>query len=650
MITVFSESLQRLKRRQRKQSHLTTRLMAVAVIASGFIAAQAASYSVKYIEVPTYGQGNDIPFRFKQLAESREICGTSVIQVEYEGDVDFRIQSAFEYACRIWEEHIPTGYPIRIKVSQAVLPTTPKPMLSKVNFNASDISGDANPDNNNKLVPISKTKSILFREYGDHKQLSCFAYNPSIMDDVDFSVVYNTDCLGMFEFNENGSTTGTYDFVSLAIRNIAQGLGFTCAFEADADKQVMLSPTREWLPFEAVVTTYNSYSYNRYVNQNNFIPANINGYATKQVQFTPVRLWEKGTTMSGFLPDNSVGLTFALGEGISYNTKTREIADSLFSEYFHAYLEWPSLPAQPIVRKVLGKTDASLDVLPGAYTTLESLLSLNLKGMLHAIGKEPISPSTGAFEGVDKKIKNYLLPSTTPGYYIQKVTGEWIYAGSNNLMFPTIKDDQFLRNRDGDYRVIEIKNTPENLWSIGCKPGCAPKVSMATVSSLKRSSKYYTTIGLKATEGLTKLEITESVRSSAGLTTTTTFEVAPGTRSLIRTYAEGSIVTLTPLSHNESGVTTKGNPITFSFQQLSFPLVSNVNISNNDITFDVDSDDGEAALQYSLTPLNNLSAQPVEEGDFNDATVIDISGLNPGIYVLRYQSGDGWESKTFTKK
>lgn len=650
MTMTLSERLQRLRRRQRKQSRLTARLMAVAVLTSGFIASQAATYSVKNIEVPTYGQGNDIPFRYKKLEECRTMCGTSVIQVEYDGDVDFRIQSAFEYACRIWEEHIPTGYPIKIRVSQAALPTTPKPMLSKVNFNACDISGDSNPANNSKLVQVSKTKSILFREYGNHKQLSCYAYTPAILDDVDFDVVYNTDCLSMFEFNENGNSTGTYDFVSLAIRNIAQGLGFTCAFEADSEKKMMQPLTRELLPFEAVITASNSYSYLQYVNRNNYIPAKINGYATRQLQFTPVRIWENGTTLSGFLPDNDAGLTFALGEGISYNTKTREIADSLFSEYFHAYLDWPSLPAQPLVKKVLGNTEAFLDILPDAYTTLTALLSSNLKGSLHVIGREVIEPSTGPFETIDKKIKNYLLPSTNPGYYIQKTTGEWIYAGSGDVDFTALKQDQLLRNRDGEYRVIKIQGAPDDIWSFYCEPGCAPKVSVDVVSSLKRSSKYYTTIGLKATEALTKLEITESIRSSAGLTTTSTFEVTPGTRSLIRTYPDGSTVTLTPLSCNDSGISTKGNPFTFSFQQLSFPMVSNVNINNNDITFDVDSDNDEVVLQYSLTPLNNLSAQPVEEGDFNDATVLDISGLTPGMYVLRYQSGDGWESKTFTKK
>lgn len=660
MKTNLPERLDRFRFMPRKLNFIAVTLLVFAAVSFGRFASQAAGDSLLSIEVPTYGQGYDIPVRPNQLKDSIGICGTCVIQVSYVGDVDFRIQSAFEYACRIWEDFIPMGYPIRIVVSQSSLPMSPKPMLSKVKIRTCDISGDTNSENNNQLLTWSKMKSVYFKEYGNHTQLSFFASMPYVLKLPDFSVTYNSDCLSMFEFNENSNTSGTYDFVSLAIRNIAQGLGFTCAFEADTQKREMIPLSREKLPFESIITRYNTYSYDRYVNQNNYIPALLgfeSSYHTQRLQFTPVRVWEDGTTLCGFLPNNNVGLTFALGEGISYNTKIREIEDPNFSSYFQAYLGWPEMFKSDSY-KIIGKYDISPNLdFANLDTEVGTAFTSNFREYFHLDGsRTSANVSNSIFADIDKEIKPYLVPGDTDGWYFQKTTGEWMLVCAFDEDPPykidpdTFDHETIAKNRYGQYRLALVYEGAGGISSVGCMYGPAPKVSMAVVSSQKRSSRYYTTIGLKATEALSKLEITETIKSSAGVTTTSTFEVTPGTRSLTRTYPDGSTVTLTPYSYIGSSEASKGNPLSFTFQQLSLPMVSNVNINNNDISFDVDSDDSEAVLQYSLTPLNTLSMQPIKEGDFNDASVIDISGLNPGIYVLRYQSGDGWESKTFTKK
>lgn len=44
----------------------------------------------------------------------RKIGGGTKFIVTYEGDWTNDMKGAFEYACKIWEEQIPTAFPIRI--------------------------------------------------------------------------------------------------------------------------------------------------------------------------------------------------------------------------------------------------------------------------------------------------------------------------------------------------------------------------------------------------------------------------------------------------------------------------------------------------------------------------------------------------------
>lgn len=46
----------------------------------------------------------------------RPIYGGTKILTEFEGNWPYEIKGAFEYACKIWEEAMPTTFPIKIRV------------------------------------------------------------------------------------------------------------------------------------------------------------------------------------------------------------------------------------------------------------------------------------------------------------------------------------------------------------------------------------------------------------------------------------------------------------------------------------------------------------------------------------------------------
>lgn len=56
-------------------------------------------------------------FMVPECTEKRQIVGGTVIRVKYKGvNCSKQAQGAFEYACKLWEEKIPTTLPINITV------------------------------------------------------------------------------------------------------------------------------------------------------------------------------------------------------------------------------------------------------------------------------------------------------------------------------------------------------------------------------------------------------------------------------------------------------------------------------------------------------------------------------------------------------
>ncbi|HCD77306.1 MAG TPA: hypothetical protein DEQ27_02935 [Prevotella sp.] len=70
----------------------------------------------------------------------RNVYGGTKIIVNYKGNWTNEMIGAFEYACRIWEEALPTTFPIRI---EAVLDNTKTTtQLSKISFNVRSHTDD----------------------------------------------------------------------------------------------------------------------------------------------------------------------------------------------------------------------------------------------------------------------------------------------------------------------------------------------------------------------------------------------------------------------------------------------------------------------------------------------------------------------------
>lgn len=176
-------------------------------------------------EVTVTNEGSDDFANFAiSLPEQRPMLEGSKIVVNYSGEWPEEMRGAFEYATKIWEEVLPPTTPIRINASCAPM-LGGMNALSRVSFHASEYTGDSVRD---YLYPTTAVKGITMNEYHHNGfSISFRELNSLALDSlVDIDIVYNSNMLDEFSFNLDGEATDKYDFVTLALRDIAQGMGF----------------------------------------------------------------------------------------------------------------------------------------------------------------------------------------------------------------------------------------------------------------------------------------------------------------------------------------------------------------------------------------------------------------------------------------
>lgn len=175
------------------------------------------------VESKTYATGETREF-IQDISTKRRITGGTKLLITYEGQWDNKMKSAFEYACKIWEECIPTTLPIKIKaVMGSIRGNSFSDVLSKASFATYPWFGRST-----QTVTSTQVKAVLLMENnisGNHS----FIYS---MDNFDFFekpdiiLTYNSLLTSQMSFSLTPSTTDKYDFVTLVLRDLAKCLAF----------------------------------------------------------------------------------------------------------------------------------------------------------------------------------------------------------------------------------------------------------------------------------------------------------------------------------------------------------------------------------------------------------------------------------------
>ncbi|MBP3471349.1 MAG: hypothetical protein J6K41_03825 [Paraprevotella sp.] len=290
------------------------------------------------VESKTYATGETREF-IQDISTKRRITGGTKLLITYEGQWDNKMKSAFEYACKIWEECIPTTLPIKIKaVMGSIRGNSFSDVLSKASFATYPWFGRST-----QTVTSTQVKAVLLMENnisGNHS----FIYS---MDNFDFFekpdiiLTYNSLLTSQMSFSLTPSTTDKYDFVTLVLRDLAKCFGFSWNQNplATGENGEMDIDWTKLTPFEKQIA----------IAINGDTPKNIYKNATQGVVDISVPYygvlhlyapspWENGISLNTFIPDDTKGLTRLLTYNYGKGTIIRDVRDN-YSSLFDS-MDW----------------------------------------------------------------------------------------------------------------------------------------------------------------------------------------------------------------------------------------------------------------------------------------------------------------------
>lgn len=323
----------------------------------------------------------------------RNLIGGSVFNVTYEGDWSEDMKGAFEHACKIWEENIPTSLPINII---ARIGTIRNPgsynTLSKVSFAMMKEYGYTN---SGMSVPVTMIKSALLSEYQARSNIQ-FAYVDSIRkvvtQDDDIVITYNKSMLKEFSYSINAEPTDKYDFVTVALRDIARGLGIAFQLATKVNGNQLMFTDALPTPFERKVyekigTTDPTEAYSN--STQGALKMNIFGYGDVSL-YAPTD-WMNGVSLNAFIPDEEYKITQLLSYDFGRGCVIRDIADPKNKKFFYYGLKWEPM--------------ATVSTSSGSYSTSGSTEDLiPYKGVLNVGSSSKIS-------AMDTESTMFKLPS-----------------------------------------------------------------------------------------------------------------------------------------------------------------------------------------------------------------------------------------------
>lgn len=266
----------------------------------------------------------------------RAIKGGTKIIVDFEGNWDEDMKGAFRYACKIWEENLPTMLPLRIKACIGTLRPKNTKALSKVVTYRLE---------REELGLAPQAKYLIYQDYINKSNVHFVSLDDSLdlSNNHDITITYNIDKFNTntFSFSLDTSRTTKIDFVTQALRDIAAGLGF-CTHFTPQDNKLELSDIMRYSGLEhavrKVITTNNwSDAYNQATSGS--IPLDIDEYGTLLL-YAPTT-WQQGVSLNSFYPQENSGISQLLTWKFGQGTIIRDITDD-YETLFKNFFDWKS--------------------------------------------------------------------------------------------------------------------------------------------------------------------------------------------------------------------------------------------------------------------------------------------------------------------
>lgn len=209
-----------------------------------FLECVGFSYAQEATEIISLGRDF---FRKESIPKPivREVVGGTIIQVIYEGsewEQNLDRKNAFEHACRILEEQLPTALPIKVKVKFGKLRGSN--VIAKTTLHTDSCKMGPHDDLFRAWRSTIKWK---FKDVG----LGNAKIGMNFFDKPDGEITFNSD--DIYSFSLNDVQEDKYDFVTVALRELCKIMGFYFSVRGDNVKKVLEFDIDDLFPFDMAV-------------------------------------------------------------------------------------------------------------------------------------------------------------------------------------------------------------------------------------------------------------------------------------------------------------------------------------------------------------------------------------------------------------
>lgn len=639
----------------------------------------------EYLESEAYVSDGTVRKELR-LPVVRTVYGGTKIIPEFEGDWTNEMKGAFEYACKLWEEVMPTTFPIRVK---AVMDNTTtiykdKPVLSTVSTAILNHSQYDLP----QPVPITGTSTVLqikgttFEEFADGLSYNMYAdiMDEGMLKDIDIIIKFfnygdkiSSNC--SFALTET-SDDNLYDFVTLVMRDLAKGFGVYWAQRVNPNAGILEFNFDRSIPFEFHVMEAVGNHDDSHKAFQNATKGSLN-IKEDNVVYAPVE-WDSNRSLSSFIPNDkkiSQLLSYDFGRG----TVVRDISGVDTYDFFRGILNWKTdftvgTSSNGHI-EISTETENAISYKGNISLAQPSAVSYNLEEVSH---KALVSPMAMLPDNVKAELSkfhpNYLEGKgiDNNGWIISllKKDGTWdaVYIQNTDPHTPlnvstsdfVLHDDidNYARSCDGYLRCrvtcyfisdVFARKIRKSYYMLLDYLPQRVKMEKSNVMPCDDEESYYrdVKIGLKDLEGVTKIVVSQL---DEGNELPYQYEVQDFKKGyFIATVDKDFTSTFTITAYNKNGTTV-------SYPYVLTPLSSSEKVcldfkkEGNTIRVETSSrgHSGQKLISsYDIRPLNSAGiGADTYVGQFSiNGNYIDITSLEKGYYVLTVNDIKGCRHK-----
>lgn len=291
--------------------------------------------------------------------------GTKIVPTFY-GDWDSDQKEAFITACRLWEEVLPTSFPIKIKVREQLVNSNiatnsvlSETYVQSIHDSVSYYVGEPFAP----LLLNVQAKGVLYMIMTGQAEgeVEDIVENSSLFVEDEMEIVYyhyaNKGLNDIFSFSIDASSVPSdkYDFVTFAMRDIAKGLGIGWYFPA-RNGRLNINPNKA-TAFEKYILRQlpsdKQLAYNAATQGSLYVYGEQNtGY-----QLYAPTTWSDNVSLNYFYPNNNIKITKLLDWNYGTGEVMRDIIDENTNKIFSDLLGWNGLIGVGIDDEIINSTE-----------------------------------------------------------------------------------------------------------------------------------------------------------------------------------------------------------------------------------------------------------------------------------------------------